>query len=213
MWVLPFSSPFSPNPLLLVNTLRAGLCSALPAMSSVQLSYNLLPADRCANTNFRHTFFSLAVVETILTGMSTALCSILSICIYTRQPFIFLHTSFHPFIQASIFMTAAVSQLIKLISLVYCTVRIIINDGEIFIASARVDVRPALERERGEKNPNERARRCFKKRQEHVKRLRKIVRFYPLIQLLCGSLSLAFWCTSDERHQVRMTDAEERQLS
>lgn len=171
-------------------------------MSSNELSYHLLPADRYANTNFRHAFFGLSIIETLLTSISTSLCMILSICIYTRQPFIYLHTSFHPFIQASIFLIASISQLIKLITLIFCTIKILLNDGEIFLASAKIDIRPTLQQDQGEKSPNDIARKCFKKRQTHFRRLRKIIKFYPLIQLLCGSMSLAFWCTSDERHMV-----------
>jgi hypothetical protein len=171
-------------------------------MSSNELSYHLLPADRYANTNFRHAFFGLAMVETLLTVFSACLCLALSIAIYTRQPFILLHTSFHPFIQASIFMTASVAQLIKLVTLVICTIRILLNDGEIFTSSAKIDIRPNLQEQQGEKSPNEIARRCFQKRQLYIRQLRAVIKLYPLIQLLCGSLSLAFWCTSDERHRV-----------
>jgi hypothetical protein len=171
-------------------------------MSSNELSYHLLPADRYANTNFRHAFFGLAILEILLTGCNASLCMTLAVCIYTRQPFIFLHTSFHPFIQASIFMTASITQLFKLLMLVFCTTMVLLYDGEIFLSSAKINIQPVLEQDQGEKSPNEVARRSFKNRQTHIRRLRKVIKFYPLIQLLCGSLSLAFWCTSEERHRV-----------
>jgi hypothetical protein len=173
-------------------------------MSSNELSYNLLPADRFANTNFRHLFLTLGFLEALLTSCNATLCMLLSIYIYTRQPFILLHTSFHPFIQASIFLIASVAQYIKLLTLFFCIIKIILDDGEIFTACAQVELRPSLEMIQVEKSPNHIARKCFKSRQRYVKNLRSVVRLYPLIQLLCGSLSLAFWCTSDERHTVSL---------
>jgi hypothetical protein len=171
-------------------------------MSSNQLSYNLLPADKFANTNFRHLFLTLSFLEALLTSCNATLCMLLSIYIYTRQPFILLHTSFHPFIQASIFLTASIAQYFKLLTLLFCTIKIILDDGEIFTACAQIEIQPTLEMVQVEKSPNDVARKCFKSRQRQVNFLLSVVRVYPLIQLLCGSLSLAFWCTSDERHTV-----------
>lgn len=173
-------------------------------MSSNQLLYNLLPADKFANTNFRHTFLTLSILEMLLTSCNATLCMLLSIYIYTRQAFILLHTSFHPFLQASIFMTTSITQFIKLSILLYCMLKIILNDGEIFTACAIVEIQPNLEAIQVEKSPNDVARKSFKNRQRHVNRLRRVIKLYPLLQLICGSLSLALWCTSDERHSVSL---------
>lgn len=165
---------------------------------STHLSYNLLPAHRCANNNFRRSFLILTVIELLLTTCSTITCLILSICIYARRPFIILHTTFHPLIQASIFLTAAITQLFKLISLLYCGVMIVYCDGEIFLANARLETSPSLEQLQSINSPNDVARRCFTRRQLLLKRLRKIIGFYPIMQLLCGTLTLAFWCSNEE---------------
>lgn len=247
-------------------------------MSTTQLYFNLLPSDLCAASNFRHAFIWLASIEFILSSASAGLSLTLSIAIYTHQKFIRFHTSFHPFLQASVFLTFSICLIFKVISLAGLTLAILLNDGEIFITCAQEDIDELMKSDeykffnhaeatvynteeqsafqrgllmsdqmtlmpgpyscgtdrrclyraasnlaiksaetlssrppvaialRGSPpqdmytNPTEVARRCFSRRQACLHRLRHIMAVYPVLQLLFGVASTAFWFSSDDIH-------------
>ncbi|PWN33413.1 uncharacterized protein FA14DRAFT_190563 [Meira miltonrushii] len=247
-------------------------------MSTTQLYFNLLPSDLCAASNFRHAFIWLASIELILSSASAGLSLTLSIAIYTHQKFIRFHTSFHPFLQASVFLTFSICLFFKAISIAGLTLAILLNDGEIFITCAQEDIDELMKSDeykffnhaeatvynteeqsafqrgllvsdqmtlmpgpyscgtdrrclyraasnlaiksaetlssrppvaialRGSPpqdmytNPTEVARRCFSRRQACLHRLRHIMAVYPILQLLFGVASTAFWFSSDDIH-------------
>lgn len=100
-----------------------------------QMVLTLLPSHICAASSFRHTFIWTGLVETSLTLTNCCLDGLLSVSTFTTSfP---VQTSFHPYWQASIFFISFVSYLIKLIALIGFGTAVIINDGEIFCASAQ----------------------------------------------------------------------------
>lgn len=288
-----------------------------------QTFFQLLPTDLCADSNFRHAFLWSGFLEAVLTAASSGLAGVLAVSVYTQQPYIRLHTSFHPFLQASIFMTAAIALFIKLTMLVIIGAVIIVNDGEIFCACAREDLKEdmqaeqskftqvgipvglstykAAERDKQSENlansargnldgrislhpgsatfrfPERRprkvnnkevlacnmfqrahqqlqakvrqrvqrfcaagvckiaprrkskeqkdetrsgqsqassslvARRCFRRRQVSLNRLRHVMAVYPVVQLLTGAASMSFWFSSKEYHSHDMYGAHRTQ--
>lgn len=55
-------------------------------------------------------------------------------------------------------------------------------------------------------NPTEVARRCFKRRQACLLRLRHMITCYPVFQLLFGIVSITFWFSSTDSHSVSGTE-------
>ena len=105
------------------------------------------------------------------------------------------HTTFHPYIQATVFLIAGIAHFFKFVFLLAVTTTVLYCDGEIFLANAQVeaDATTRMENDQSANSPNGIARKCFHKRQRAIKWLRKVLGIYPALQLLCGIITLIFW--------------------